>query len=219
MPGHRTDAERADIDPDPVEAGNVVDVDELGRPGEPEVEHRHQTLATGEHLRVVAVLAQAVERLRDAGRTGLPGDGSARRGCPVARRDVVLLDRHWGHVAVLPPARADDPLVHAACTYGAEALGLALLRSAAGGDLEVQRRQLVDDLTEPRWRSPGELVARARVLGLSFTARRYAALVVTDLGAADPDAVSGRPWARWRRKRRWWRTWARMWWRWSVRRR
>ncbi len=121
--------------------------------------------------------------------TGLRGDGSARRGRPVARRDVVLLDRHWGHVAVLPPARADDPLVHAACIYGAEALGLALLRSAAGGDLEVRRRQLVDDLVERRWRSPGELVARARVLGLSFTAGRYAALVVTDLGTADPDEV------------------------------
>jgi purine catabolism regulator len=121
--------------------------------------------------------------------TGLKGDGSARRARPVARRDVVLLDRHWGHVAVLPPARAEDPLVHAACTYGAEALGLALLRSAAGGDLEVRRRQFVDDLTERRWRTPGELVARARVLGLSFTAGRYAALVVADLGAADPDAV------------------------------
>ena len=44
------------------------------------------------------------------------------------------------------------------------------------------RRQLVDDLTERRWRAPGELVARARVLGLPFSAdSRYAALVVTDL--------------------------------------
>ena len=117
-------------------------------------------------------------------------NGSGRRGRPVARRDVVLLDRHWGHVAVLPPARAHDPLVGAACGYGAEALGLALLRSAAGADLEVRRRQLVDDLTERRWRAPGELVARARVLGLPFSAdSRYAAVVVTDLPVTDLDTV------------------------------
>lgn len=116
--------------------------------------------------------------------------GSGRRGRPVARRDVVLLDRHWGHVAVLAPARADDPLVPASCGYGAEALGLALLRSAAGADLEVRRRQLVDDLIERRWRAAGELVARARLLGLPFTAEGgYAALIVTDLPAADPDTV------------------------------
>lgn len=116
--------------------------------------------------------------------------GSGRRGRPVARRDVVLLDRHWGHVAVLAPAHADDPLVPAACGYGAEALGLALLRSAAGADLDVRRRQLVDDLIERRWRAAGELVARARLLGLPFTAEGgYAALIVTDLPAADPDIV------------------------------
>src|SRR3954449_10868383 len=118
------------------------------------------------------------------------GPEDRRRGRPVARRDVVLLDRPWGSVAVLPPARADDPLVAAACAYGAEAIGLSLLRSAAGDDLEVRRRQLVDDLAARRWRAPGELVARARVLGLPFTADgRYAALVVTGLGTADPDAV------------------------------
>jgi purine catabolism regulator len=122
--------------------------------------------------------------------TGLDPASSARRRRPVARRDVVLLDRHWGQVAVLPPARADDPGVVAACTYGAEALGLALLRSAAGGDLGVRRRHLLDDLAERRWRSSGELVARARVLGLLFAADGpYVALLVTDLEAADVDAV------------------------------
>jgi purine catabolism regulator len=121
---------------------------------------------------------------------GSDPEGAGRRGRPVARRDVVLLDRHWGHVGVLSPARADDPLVLAACSYGAEALGLALLRSAAGADLEVRRGQLVDDLIERRWRAPGELVARARVLGLPFTADgRYVALVVTDLEAVDLEAV------------------------------
>lgn len=122
---------------------------------------------------------------------GVDGDGAARRGRPVLRRDVVLLDRHWGQVAVLPPARADDPSVAAACTFGVEALGLALLRSAAGADLEVRRRQLVDDLTERRWRAPQEIVARARVLGLPFTAEaHYAALVVTDLRAVDLGSVT-----------------------------
>jgi PucR family transcriptional regulator, purine catabolism regulatory protein len=122
--------------------------------------------------------------------TASGADPAGRRGRPAARRDVVLLDRLWGHVAVLPPARGDDPAVAAACAYGAEALGLALLRSAAGADLDVRRRQLLDDLTERRWRSPGELVARARVLGLSFSAEGcYAALVVTGFPAADPDAV------------------------------
>ncbi|MGY1640918.1 PucR family transcriptional regulator [Geodermatophilus sp. SYSU D00703] len=120
---------------------------------------------------------------------GLP-PATRRRGRPVARRDVVLLDRHWGQVAVLPPGRAEDPAVSAVVSYGAEALGLALLRSAAGGDLADRRRQLLTDLAERRWRTPGELVTRARVLGLPFTADgRYTALLVTDLGRADLDAV------------------------------
>ena len=121
---------------------------------------------------------------------GLPPDGSRRRGRPVVRRDVVLLERHWGQVAVLPPARADDPTVGTVCGYGAEALGLALLRSAAGGDLVHRRNQLLTDLTERRWRAPGELVSRARVLGLPFTAEgRYVVLVVTGLGALDLESV------------------------------
>ncbi|WP_369140938.1 helix-turn-helix domain-containing protein [Modestobacter versicolor] len=121
---------------------------------------------------------------------GLPTDSSGRRGRPVVRRDVVLLERHWGQVAVLPPARADDPAVADVCRFGAEALGLALLRSASGGDLDHRRAQLLTDLTERRWRVPGELVARARVLGLPFTAEgRYVALLVTGLRQADLDVV------------------------------
>jgi purine catabolism regulator len=109
----------------------------------------------------------------------------------VIRRDVVLLDRPWGHLAVLPPAKHDDPLAAAACAYGAEALSLALLRSAAGADLQVRRRQLVDDLTERRWHTPQEVVARARVLGLPVTAEgRYTALVLTDLGEVDLSSVA-----------------------------
>ncbi|WP_166503545.1 PucR family transcriptional regulator [Modestobacter italicus] len=121
---------------------------------------------------------------------GLDGAGSRRRGRPVVRRDVVLLERHWGQVAVLSPARADDPTAGSVCSFGAEALGLALLRSAAGGDLVHRRHQLLTDLTERRWRTPGELVSRARVLGLPFTAEgRYVVLVVTELGPVDTDGV------------------------------
>ncbi|MCW2696070.1 MAG: putative Transcriptional regulator, PucR family [Modestobacter sp.] len=121
---------------------------------------------------------------------GLAAQSSRRHGRPVVRRDVVLLERHWGQVAVLPPARADDPVVAAACGFGAVALGLALLRSSAGGDLDHRRAQLLADLTERRWRVPGELVARARVLGLPFTAEgRYVALLVTGLVRADPEVV------------------------------
>ncbi|MGY1664160.1 PucR family transcriptional regulator [Geodermatophilus sp. SYSU D00705] len=112
------------------------------------------------------------------------------RGRPVARRDVVLLERHWGQVAVLPPGRPDDPALPVVVSYGAEALGLSLLRSAVGGDLDDRRRQLLADLIERRWRTSGELVTRARVLGLPFPPEgRYAALVVTDLGRVDLDAV------------------------------
>jgi purine catabolism regulator len=120
---------------------------------------------------------------------GLNGD-TPPRARPVARRDIVLLERHWGQLAVLPPARADDPATAVVCDAGAEALGLALLRSAAGSDLRDRRRQLVEDLVERRWRTTGELVARARVLGLPFTAEgRYVALLVTDLGRVEPESA------------------------------
>ncbi|MCW0214815.1 MAG: PucR family transcriptional regulator ligand-binding domain-containing protein [Pseudonocardia sp.] len=117
--------------------------------------------------------------------------GTRRRARPAFRRDVVLLDRLWGEVAVLPPARADDPVVVAACVAGAEALELALLRSAATGDLSDRRRLLTDDLVAGRHQGVGELVGRARVLGLSFPAEsRYAALVVGGVGAADVEAAA-----------------------------
>jgi purine catabolism regulator len=121
---------------------------------------------------------------------GLDPQGSRRRGRPVVRRDVVLLERHWGQIAVLPPARAGDPDVAAVCGFGAVALGLALLRSSAGGDLDHRRSQLLTDLAQRRWRAPAELVARARVLGLPFPAEgRYVALVVSGPGRADLEAV------------------------------
>jgi purine catabolism regulator len=140
-------------------------------------------------VRAPVVLTTADGALVAAAGGGSPE--STGTGRPVARRDVVLLDRHWGQLAVLPPARTDDPAIPAACTYGAEALGLALLRSVAGADFDVRRRQLVDDLTERRWRTPGELITRARVLGLPFTAEGpYTALIVIDVGPADLDRVA-----------------------------
>ncbi|MCW2583453.1 MAG: putative Transcriptional regulator, PucR family [Klenkia sp.] len=111
--------------------------------------------------------------------------GVGRRSRPVARRDIVLLERHWGQVVVLPPGRADDPDVMAALTHGAEVLGLALLRSAAGGDLDERRRQLVEDVRAGRG-TVSDWVGRSRVLGLVFAAEsRCLGLVVTELGAAD----------------------------------
>ena len=121
---------------------------------------------------------------------GVDAGSSARRRRPLARQDILLLERHWGQIVVLPPCSTDGPTVVAACAYGAVALGLALLRSTSAGDLDDRRRRLVDDLTERRWRAPAELVARARVLGLPFPAEgRYAALIVTDVGGVRPDSV------------------------------
>jgi purine catabolism regulator len=121
---------------------------------------------------------------------GVDVGSSARRRRPLARQDILLLERHWGEIVVLPPCSIDGPTVMAACAYGAVALGLALLRSTTGSDLDDRCRRLVDDLTERRWRTPAELVGRARVLGLPFPAEgRYAALVITGFGAVEPDSV------------------------------
>ena len=52
------------------ELGDAIDVDERGRPREPEVQHRHQALATSQHLGVAAV----------AGESHAPRRGCAARG-------------------------------------------------------------------------------------------------------------------------------------------
>jgi purine catabolism regulator len=123
------------------------------------------------------------------------GDGSlgaaARRedgGRParsVYRRDVLLLDRIWGRIAVYPPARAQDPAVRAAGEAGAEVLSLALLRSATAEDLAARRRKLIEDLVEGR---TTEQTGRAAiVLGPPFTAdAACAALLVR---GAEPDVL------------------------------
>lgn len=89
------------------------------------------------------------------------GSGRVR---PVCRRDIVLLDQLWGRIQVLPPARADDPAVAAACAAGAEAMSLALLRSATGDDLAARRRRLVRELVDGR--PVDDVLGTAAVLGL-----------------------------------------------------
>lgn len=95
----------------------------------------------------------------------------------VCRREVMVLDQLWGHVLVLPPACPDDPSVAAACAVGAEAMGLALLRSATADDLAARRRRLVRELIEGR--PVEEILGTATALGLPFAEDgRYVALLV-----------------------------------------
>ena len=48
------------------QVGDARDVDERGRADEPEVHHRHEALAAGQDLGVLAQLGQALERLLGA---------------------------------------------------------------------------------------------------------------------------------------------------------
>jgi hypothetical protein len=51
-----TDAQRPVLHGDPVELSDLVDVHQYRRPRQPEVQHRHEALPAGEHLRLVALL-------------------------------------------------------------------------------------------------------------------------------------------------------------------
>src|SRR5437016_10313375 len=53
------------VDADPGEAGEVVEVHQVRRPNQAEVEQGHEALAAGQDLRVLAVLRQDLERLVD----------------------------------------------------------------------------------------------------------------------------------------------------------
>ena len=48
----------AGIFADVIQIGDAMDVDQILRPGDAELHHRHQTLAAGQELRIIAVLPQ-----------------------------------------------------------------------------------------------------------------------------------------------------------------
>jgi purine catabolism regulator len=108
----------------------------------------------------------------------------------VCRRDVRLLDQLWGHVQVLPPASPDDPAVTAACSAGAEAMSLALLRSATADDLAARRRRLVQELVDGR--AAGEVRATAAALGLPLAVDgRYVTVLVRGVPRDEVPAALG----------------------------
>ena len=68
MARRRAEHQRVPIDPRVVELGDAVQVDQRRRGGQPERHHRHQTLAPGDHLRVLTALGEQRDRLLDASR-------------------------------------------------------------------------------------------------------------------------------------------------------
>src|SRR5258706_14202393 len=61
--GHRADHEAPILAFDVAERIDPVDVDQARRPRKPEVHERHQALTAREHLAVVAMASQQIERL------------------------------------------------------------------------------------------------------------------------------------------------------------
>ncbi|MGE3286348.1 MAG: PucR family transcriptional regulator [Pseudonocardia sp.] len=115
---------------------------------------------------------------------------AGRRLRPVCRRDVRLLDQLWGQVQVLPPGSPDDPAVAAACTAGADAMSLALLRSATADDLAARRRRLVQELVDGR--PAGEIRATAAALGVPLAVDgRYVTVLVRGVLREDVATVLG----------------------------
>ena len=68
VPHQRADPHLGVGDVDVGEAGDLVDVDQVGRRGEPHVEDRDQALPARQHLAVVAHLGQHRDRLVDGAR-------------------------------------------------------------------------------------------------------------------------------------------------------
>ena len=60
----RADPQRAVATLDAPQLGDAADVDEVFEHGEAQREHRHEALAAGEHLRLVAELGEEVHRIR-----------------------------------------------------------------------------------------------------------------------------------------------------------
>ena len=68
--GHRADDEVVAVDGDRAElAGQIVDVDQVLRPGEAELHHRQQAVPAGDHARLRAELLEERDRMVDAGGT------------------------------------------------------------------------------------------------------------------------------------------------------
>ena len=65
MTRHRTQANRTRIFTDVVQISDAMDVDQVYRPRDSELHHRHQALAAGQKLCVVAVPAQEFDRFAD----------------------------------------------------------------------------------------------------------------------------------------------------------
>jgi len=64
--GHGADAKLAAVFANVTQVRNAMDVDQIFGPGEAEFHHRHQTLAAGQELGVVAVAAQQLDGVVDS---------------------------------------------------------------------------------------------------------------------------------------------------------
>lgn len=151
-------------------------------------------LRGGGPQQVVTALAELVHApvvLRTLDGELVAGDGEAGElGVPAGSADITLLGRPWGRIEVLPPADAGSALVRTVCERGAEAVALALLRSSPDGETRERRRDLVDDLRAGRFHTAGELVGRARMLGVAFDASSsYTAVAIGGFHRQHADAV------------------------------
>jgi hypothetical protein len=57
VPGQRADPKHVTVVPEVRQLGQVVDVDQAVRPGQPQLHHRQQAVAAGHQPRLRAVLA------------------------------------------------------------------------------------------------------------------------------------------------------------------
>src|SRR5262249_15116565 len=68
LTGHRTDRQMVIVGPDPVQARNLVHVDEVRRPHETKVQEWYQALAPGQDLRLLAVSLEDAQGFLERGR-------------------------------------------------------------------------------------------------------------------------------------------------------
>ena len=82
--GEPADAQAVAVAGDVAQLGDAGDVDERRRPDEPEVHHRHEALAAGEQLGVLAQLAEPLERVLDGVDAVVLEAGRLHRGAPAS---------------------------------------------------------------------------------------------------------------------------------------